>query len=189
MWLTGFLAAPLHELGRAGAVCPYIKQAVDADDVTLAVYDEQNDDEEHVENIVAAHRDSLIAGWSASKLSVARSSLSCRLVIFVGLQPARAARLVDDVQLRMKPSFVERGLMIGQFHPMSEEPGLWNSDFRPLRSPVAMLAIRRMIPTDLPFLTEAYAFRSYLQHHGSDIPSRLQGLADELMELHGPHLS
>lgn len=42
--------------------------------------------------------------------------------------------------------------MIGGFHQLNQSPGLHNPNFRPLRSPIRMLAIRFMIEADLPFL-------------------------------------
>jgi hypothetical protein len=36
---------------------------------------------------------------------------------------------------------------------LQREPGLRNPDFRPLRSPVPMLAIRHMVESDLLFMT------------------------------------
>ena len=67
-----------------------------------------------------------------------------------------------------------RQLMLGQFHPLPPaEPGLWNADFRPLRSPVPLLAIRHMVPTDLPFLTSDRRFvESYREVFGDSLPPR-----------------
>ncbi len=63
--------------------------------------------------------------------------------------------LVDRIQQQLKPFFVEEGLMIGEFHEHNESPGLHNPDFRPLRSPIPMLAIRFMTEPDLPFLSRS----------------------------------
>ena len=42
--------------------------------------------------------------------------------------------------------------MLGEFHNRTETPGLHNPQFRPLRSPIPLLAIRFMVESDLPFL-------------------------------------
>lgn len=79
-----------------------------------------------------------------------------------------AATAVDTVQRRLKPVFVERHLMIGQFFEECEEPGLWNADFRPLKTPVPLLAIRSMVPTDVAFLHHDNSLlESYLDKFGS----------------------
>jgi hypothetical protein len=62
------------------------------------------------------------------------------------------------VQQLLKKDFVEKGLMLGEFHASNESPGLRNAEFRPLRSPIPMLAMRHMVDSDLPFLLRtAYA--------------------------------
>jgi hypothetical protein len=41
--------------------------------------------------------------------------------------------------------------MVGDFRPDHEMVGLHNDDFRPFASPMPFLAIRPMVPADLPF--------------------------------------
>ena len=53
----------------------------------------------------------------------------------------RAARLV-------------RGKMIGFFHPGNDDPGVWNPDFRPLRSPLPLIVIRHLVMSDAPFVAK-----------------------------------
>ena len=97
------------------------------------------------------------------------------LVLFPDLEPSQSPGIIDTIQSTLKPEFIPKGLMIGQFYPSCEEPALWNHDFRPLRSPVPLLAIRHMVPTDFPFLKkDAGWLAAFLQQFGSDVPSRLQ---------------
>jgi hypothetical protein len=76
------------------------------------------------------------------------------LLVFPSLTAngTEGAAIVDQVQIRLKPFFVETGLMLGEFHSANQSPGLRNPAFRPLRSPIPMLAIRHMVESDLPFL-------------------------------------
>ncbi len=55
-------------------------------------------------------------------------------------------------QNRLRPESILRGKMIGLFEPKSEDEGLVNPDFRPLRSPVPLLAIRMLVENDAPFV-------------------------------------
>ena len=66
--------------------------------------------------------------------------------------------------------------MLGEFHSgPPAKGGLWNPDFRPLHSPVPLLAVRHMVATDLPFLIDdAAALRSYLERFGSTAPPALR---------------
>ena len=86
---------------------------------------------------------------------------------------------VSDVYMTL-----DRGLMLGQFHPLPPaEGGLWNPDFRPLRSPVPLLAIRQMVPSDLPFLTGEVEFLdSYLRVFRDRLNDRQRAEADDAYE-------
>jgi hypothetical protein len=59
---------------------------------------------------------------------------------------------LDALHAELKDEFVKDGVMIGQFHPTCGAAGLWDPEFRPLQSPVPLLAIRDMVSSDLPFL-------------------------------------
>ena len=43
--------------------------------------------------------------------------------------------------------------MLGEFHRYNNSPGLRNPEFFPLRTPYPSLAMRYMVPSDLPFLS------------------------------------
>jgi hypothetical protein len=45
-------------------------------------------------------------------------------------------------------------MMIGQFYPSCDEPGLRNPAFRPLQSPVISLAMRDITIFDAPFMLD-----------------------------------
>jgi hypothetical protein len=65
--------------------------------------------------------------------------------------------------------------MIGQFHPVCDAPGLWNPDFKALRAPVPLLAIRKLVVFDLPFLVEHKAHaESYIRRFAPEIPPRVR---------------
>lgn len=66
--------------------------------------------------------------------------------------------MIERIQRRLKLSFVKRRLMIGQFFPSCPEPGLWNTEFRPLQSPVISLAIRDIAIADAPFMLGHQAY-------------------------------
>jgi prolyl-tRNA editing enzyme YbaK/EbsC (Cys-tRNA(Pro) deacylase) len=98
------------------------------------------------------------------------------LVLFPDLPGHRVPSLIDATQARLRPGYVERGLMIGEFHDgPPEKAGLWNSDFRPLASPVPMLVIRHMVPTDFAFLCDdQQLLAQYLARFRDAIPAHLR---------------
>jgi hypothetical protein len=58
-----------------------------------------------------------------------------------------------------------RARMIGVFHPQSEARGLWSEHFRPLRSPVPLVAIRSLVVADAAFvLRHPPLAAAYLRH-------------------------
>ena len=59
---------------------------------------------------------------------------------------------LKKAQNRLRPESVLRGKMIGLFEPDSPATGLVNPEFRPLRSPVPLLAIRMLVENDAPFV-------------------------------------
>jgi heptaprenyl diphosphate synthase len=78
-------------------------------------------------------------------------ALDSRLVVMPRMDVEGWTRL-DAVYEHLKDFAVERGLMIGQFHPGCNERAVRNTEFRVSVAPVAMLAIRYMAPHDILFL-------------------------------------
>jgi hypothetical protein len=81
--------------------------------------------------------------------------LQATLILFPVVSTGEAPDLIDGTKEELKASFVEKGLMLWEFHPRNESPGLHKKDFKPLRSPMPILAIRRMVATDFVFLNRA----------------------------------
>ena len=74
------------------------------------------------------------------------------IFIFPDIALDQTTECIDAVQTACKPYYVQRGLMLGEFHLRNNQPGLRNASFYPLRTPVPCLAVRHMVPTDLAFL-------------------------------------
>ena len=82
---------------------------------------------------------------------------------------------IDEAQKRLKEQSIPTGLMVGQFYPGCEEPGIRNADFRPLRSPFPAVAIRHMVNSDLPFLaSKAEWIEEYLKRFATSIPASVR---------------
>ena len=148
-WTKEFLAAPHPELGRSGAVCPFVPKALSLNAIRFTVVRTQGLSLQQIEEQVSCYRD-LFLSYSdkADKLSV----FNAMMLIFPDVSADAADGVIDIIQEKLKPFFIEVGLMIGEFHPFNQTPGLHNPDFRPLRSPIPMLAIRYLHESDLPFL-------------------------------------
>ncbi|MEU1893557.1 DUF6875 domain-containing protein [Streptomyces pristinaespiralis] len=174
-WSREFLVSGHPALGRSGPVCPYTQPSLRRDLFLLAV-PAAGTDRAGLADAVAHLR-----VWYeklAVDLDTEERELLTLLMVLPRLDRTDSAPL-DALQRAAKDEFVAEGLMIGQFHPVCAEPGLWNEDFRPLRSPVPLLAVRRLLVFDLPFLVNTDLHLShYLRQFAPGIPARMR---DELV--------
>jgi len=150
-WMRAFLARSHPELGRKGAVCPFVPVALEQDSIWMAEIAEREPTLDSISRVILYYRDLFLATEPTSGPDAINKAF---LVIFPNLG-AEGAGVVDEVQQLLKKDFVEKGLMLGEFHASNESPGLRNAEFRPLRSPIPMLAMRHMVDSDLPFLLRA----------------------------------
>ena len=183
-WARNYLAEPHPDLGRGGPVCPYVPTALKRRLFYLTVCP-----------LGSTRAAETIAETMAETVGVYRDwfrriePLDSMYKTILMLFPDAAPTVIDSVQADLKSSFVEQGLMLGQFHHRPPvDAGLWNADFRPLRCPVPLLAIRNMVPTDLPFLVGDRRFlNGYRQVFGEDLPSRQrEQLAVAMARIDGP---
>lgn len=172
-WVRAFLGKPHPEVGRAGPVCPFVPAALTLDTVWLAEIADPALDEDRLATLLDDYRALFLELDPRS----GQASLNKTILIVFPNLGENGAEAVDRVQAAAKPGFVEAGLMLGEFHARNESPGLRNPEFRPLRSPVPMLAMRHMVETDLPFLRRSLDtpevrtqfLRSYLRRLGTTV--------------------
>jgi hypothetical protein len=153
-WIRSFLAHPHPHLGRKGSVCPFVPVALGLDTIWMAEMGETTPSFEQISAIITDYRNIFLETEPKSGPDAINKAF---LVVFPSLtiHGPDGAAIIDKVQAHLKKCFVEMGLMLGEFHAANETPGLRNPDFRPLRSPIPMLAIRHMVESDLPFLIRA----------------------------------
>jgi prolyl-tRNA editing enzyme YbaK/EbsC (Cys-tRNA(Pro) deacylase) len=172
-WAREYLCRPNPDLGREGPVCPYVQASMDKGLFFLTVCRGRDFVADEVLATVMRYRDWFLEIEPRSGYEALFKAI---LILFPDIELAEAPRLIDATQEKLKPEYVAKGLMIGEFHPLPPaKAGLWNPDFRPLRCPVPLLAIRHMVPTDFPFLQGHREFvASYLQIHGEAIPVHIK---------------
>lgn len=148
-YVAEFLTAEHAQLGRPGAVCPFAAKALEQDLIRLTAFSLETPDE------AAA-----IAGMERllGMLDRGGTGHPAIVAVFPRLAEPAGSAMVARVQKALKPAFIARELMIGQFYPDCPEPGLWNADFRPLQTPVVSLAIRDITLFDAPFMLERQAY-------------------------------
>jgi hypothetical protein len=193
-WVRRFLAKPNPDLGRAGPVCPFTPMALELDTIWMTEVRESTPDPSAIQDVIEQCRQVFMETEPREGPLAINKVI---MVVFSGMSEADAP-WIDAMQARLKPGFVEVGLMLGEFHARNETPGLRNEAFRPLRSPIPMLVIRHMVESDLPFLKRmvdrpdirASYLRSYLRRLGPTIrrnyfDQAVEALVDAELELRG----
>lgn len=160
-WTVNYLCHTHEDLGRSGDVCPYTEVSMREGLLFSAVCHVFDADPRPV--MLHVMRQTMKDFESRAPQIGNRASFKAMLVLF----PSLEGEWVDDVQETLSQEFVSRSLMIGEFHAECDKPGLHNQEFKPLRSPVPLLAVRNMMLTDLAFLKGSdFKFQSYLQRFG-----------------------
>lgn len=168
-WLDGFVNRPHAELGRSGEVCPWTRRTLELGRLVLVPI--ASDDAAEVDAIILSLLERF---WSMEPTRGADAGFRSIIAVFHRLDPEKAAEFVVAAHTRLKPTFLDRGLMLGEFYRACEKPGLRNPHFRPLRSPIPLLVIRQMVEPDIEFLLDRNEFvDAYLRTHGGRGAERL----------------
>ncbi|RZJ78220.1 MAG: hypothetical protein EOO47_14520 [Flavobacterium sp.] len=148
-WVTHFLAKSNANLGRTGAVCPYVQYAEEKEYFKVGVFDAPDPKQALIISLIRDLKELFMMMNPTNKKDEKFKAIT---ILFPTLNENQVIDIIDGVQLKLKPEFVKQGMMIGQFYENCQQGGLRNSSFRPLQSPVPLLAIRYMVETDWPFL-------------------------------------
>lgn len=149
-YIREFLAKPNPHLGRKGPTCPFVPTSLKFDSLYLTVVkNTQASNSTQIEQIVLQAKSQF---QTLHPLTGQRAAYKAIILIFPDVTLNDAPLLIDGVQLKLKPLFVECGLMLGEFHLRNNNPGLHNNSFFPLRTVYPSLAIRNMVPSDIVFL-------------------------------------
>ncbi|MFI7025177.1 DUF6875 domain-containing protein [Micromonospora sp. NPDC049900] len=148
-WLEQFVIRSHPDLGRPGAVCPRLAPAMRGDTVWLVAIALTGASREHA---VEAAR--LLAHLFDDLAGEAHRQSAALLGFFPDLPAGEAASFIDGGHRMVRPWCVERGLMLGEFHPTSTVGSVHNRDLPVMRCPVPMFAVRAITPHDLMFLDQ-----------------------------------
>jgi hypothetical protein len=170
-WATTYLTVPHPELGREGPVCPFTAASIDKEVFWVGCM--------HRPDLTAGDIERTAADMLAEFISLPptdgpNSPLKTILILFPTVTDYS---MIDEAQRRLKEESVAMGLMIGQFYPGCEAPGIRNAEFRPLQSPIPLLAVRHMVSSDFPFLaTKAEWVEGYLKRFAPPIPAPVRNM-------------
>lgn len=148
-WVKGYLSKPHKDLGREGPVCPFTPPTIKVGKLWVAVSPVEAVD---FESVSAVSLEAKAFFLEAPDEPGEQYVLKAVIVAFPQLENLAGYQLIEGVQRALKPQFVEKGLMFGQFYKGCPEPGLINPAFHPLTSPIPLLAVRYMVKADEVFL-------------------------------------
>ena len=172
-WIRDFTTNPHPDLGREGAVCPYMVRALGNARLTLLAFDAARGDDALAAQALEFRE---LARRRAAELGPEGSFLIYFAVPYGAPEPDLKA-MVARVHARLRREFVASGFMVGDFWPDHETPGLHSPTFRPFASPVPMLGVRHVVPADLVFFITpdipADTQREYLELYGNHFAGRL----------------
>ena len=178
-WIKSFVARPNKDLGRSGPVCPFVRGALERKTLWLAP--EQIADRT-VPDVVA-----LIDGYKrlflgAQPVDGDDANYKSIVVVFTDLAADRAKDFLDDLLEQLGvPSYVEEGLVLGEFYESNEGTAIYNPSFRPFTSPVPFLLMRLAVISDWKFfLDDEDWLNRWAGRYGE---SGAQALAEELRQL------
>lgn len=149
-WVRTFIARPHKDLGRSGAVCPFVRPSLQQYLLYLTVcrFDAPLTVEAMYQRLVIygniLQRMEPTQGESAKLRSI--------LMVLPEMDDALADALMPDLHTQLKTTMLYQGILTGQFYPTCPVPATWNPQFFPLQSPVPMFAIRPLLETDWRFL-------------------------------------
>ncbi|WP_405591109.1 DUF6875 domain-containing protein [Streptomyces sp. NBC_01190] len=174
-WLHEYVSRPHPGLNRKGPVCPFVPAAMKSSAVRYHFrYEITGQDRAELAGVLLRRLDAFSGAPSGSD-----RTLDTHLVVLPDLSETGWTAL-DRAHADLKDAAVERGLMIGQFHPACDERSARNAAFRVSRAPIPLLAIRRMAPHDVLFLHhDPRWFAHYRKRFAADYETGL--ITDRLM--------
>ena len=172
-WVHSFLCNPHSELGRIGSVCPFTQPSIHKNMFWLSVYNKNFITFDQVYDAMMRFRQTFLD--LQSNYDEESQYYLTILTLFPTISGQDKLQMMGALKEKLKPDFIREGLMIGLFYETYQKPGLWNPSFKPFQSPVPMLVIRKIIPSDLYFSRNKPEYvQAYLDNFAPKIPNKIR---------------
>jgi hypothetical protein len=178
-WIKSFVARPHKDLGRDGAVCPFVPESLEKKTLWLAP--------EHIADRSVPEVVKLMNGYTTQFLRVQPTdgdgaNSKVIVVVFTDLRADRAQGVYGDVLQQLAvPSYAKDGILFGPFYEGNKGTAIYNSGFRPFQSPVPFLFVRQGVISDWKFfLDNDEMLNLWARRYGE---SAVRTLAEELRRL------
>ena len=157
-YIYSFISQENDQLGRDGIVCPYTPGALKRNNLFFTVCNQNLSNRKKSKELVLDYMNLFLKlEPTVGKYRDFKSIV----ILLPEVSDEFSEEVIEKVQNELKPFFVKKGLMIGQFYPKCTSQGVHNKNFRPLQSPIPWLVIRYMVKTDYVFLD--YYEQEYFQ--------------------------
>jgi hypothetical protein len=185
-WARDYLTHPHPDLGRTGAVCPYVRGALDAGTLWFGQVRTEAGSEQAVADGISAFRGPFRELAPYERTAGPQKAL---VLTFPNLSQEQVGPLLGGVAGRVKLAFVEDGLLPGPAYPGNPTPSA-HSTFPSMASPVPLVAIRNLFETDLNFLNRPYDppeirarfVASFLHYVGPELSATRRAAAESALE-------
>jgi hypothetical protein len=148
-WIKRFIMQPHPDLGRKGPVCPFAQPAHEARAIhfcALDVGEMSFDVFIDVMMRLTSFFDRVAGNMSG------RSDLLSLCMIPRNLRAEAYYKFIDCAHSMLKPFYMNAGLMLGEFHPLSAVRGAHSERICPMRSDVPIFVIRSIALHDILFI-------------------------------------
>lgn len=146
-WLNDSPMSGHADLGRTGAVCPFVRKAAHLRTLRVGVHDAHPHEEERVFADIRAS----FADLEQIPERGGAERLGTIVYGFPNCAGGQGIEMLARVYRRHKYYTLARSRMIAFFHAGSDTHGLWNPDFRPMRAPIPVLSTRFLTEHDAIF--------------------------------------
>jgi hypothetical protein len=161
-WVTSYIANEDRRLGRPGPVCPCVPGVLRTSSMHLVRIGPDT------HNVLDVVKENGLRFLETMRMKHSHSILYCVALIFTPFSPQHQGSLVE-VHHQLKPWFIARGLMLGEFYPGNSKPSVHSSQVTPMDCPVHALVIRASTAHDLLFVendeTYTQAERESMKRH------------------------
>jgi hypothetical protein len=171
---------PHQDLGRSGPVCPFVPGALERRTLWLAPEQIADRGVPDVVELINGYQRLLL---DAQPTAGDDTSYKVIVVVFTDLSADLAQRVFNEVLQHLAvQSYAEDGILFGPFHPGHEGTAIYNSNFRPFRSPVPFIFVRHGVISDWKFFLDNNEdlFNLWARRFGE---SAVHALAEELRRL------
>lgn len=151
-WINDFVTKPHKDLGRDGAVCPFVPGSLERRALFFAPERGADLDVPAVAELMDSYKRLFLATPPTDGDDAMYKTI---IVVFTDLPAGRAGGLFNDVLEQLAgPSYEEDAIIFGPFYQGNEGTAIYNANFRPFQSPVPFLFVRYTVLSDWKFFVD-----------------------------------